>query len=137
MPTIAYDCPAGPLPAYLAVPSGQGQFTGVVVIQDALGMTEDLRRITDRFAAHGYLALAPALYGRGQKLRCIVQTFRALHQGSGMAGLFTISPREQNRGKPSPGRDAESATAASAAGRQTPWADDRPHEFRGRYLSKA
>ena len=48
MPTISYDCPAGPLSAYLAVPSGHGPFTGVVVIHDALGMTKDLRRITDR-----------------------------------------------------------------------------------------
>jgi carboxymethylenebutenolidase len=76
VPTISYDCPAGPLPAYQAVPSGHGPFTGVVVIHDALGMTEDLRRITDRFAANGYLALAPALFQRGQKLPCIVQTFR-------------------------------------------------------------
>jgi carboxymethylenebutenolidase len=94
VPTISYDCPAGPLPAYQAVPSGHGPFTGVVVIHDALGMTEDLRRITDRFAANGYLALAPALFQRGQKLPCIVQTFRSLHRGSGAAVDDLVAARD-------------------------------------------
>ena len=94
MSDISYDCPAGTLPAYLAVPSGDGPWPGVVVIHDALGMTEDLRSITDRFAGNGYLALAPALYSRGQKLRCIVQTFQSLHRGSGAAIDDLIAARE-------------------------------------------
>lgn len=94
MPTISYNCPAGSLPAYLAVPAGAGPWPGVVVIHDALGMTEDLRLITDRFASNGYLALAPALYRRGQKLRCIVQTFQSLHRGGGSAVDDLIAARE-------------------------------------------
>ena len=94
MPDITFDCPAGVLPGYLTVPPGDGPYPGVVVIQDALGMTADLRRITDRFAANGYLALAPALYERGPKLRCIVQTFRSLHRGSGTAVDDLIAARE-------------------------------------------
>jgi carboxymethylenebutenolidase len=94
VPTISYNCPAGSLPAYLAVPAGEGPWPGVVVIHDALGMTDDLRRITDRFASNGYLALAPALYRRGQKLRCIVATFQSLHRGSGAAVDDLIAARE-------------------------------------------
>jgi carboxymethylenebutenolidase len=92
MTNIEYDCPAGPLPAYLAVPSGGGPWPGVVVIQDAAGMTADLRRITDRFASNGYLALAPALYRRGHKLRCVVNTMRSL-QGHGPAVDDLIAAR--------------------------------------------
>jgi carboxymethylenebutenolidase len=85
VPTIEYDCPAGPLPGYLAVPRGQGPWPGVVVVHDALGMTADTRRITDRFASSGYLALAPALFQRGVRPLCVVKTMRALMSGRGPA----------------------------------------------------
>jgi carboxymethylenebutenolidase len=85
MPDITYLTPAGPLPAHLAVPARDGPRPGVVVVQDALGFTSDLRRIADRFAENGYLALAPALYRRGRRIRCIVSTFRSLSAGHGPA----------------------------------------------------
>ena len=83
MPDITYPAAAGPLPGYLAVPDGEGPWPGVVVVQDSLGMTADLRRNTDRFAASGYLALAPALYQRGSKVKCVVSTIRAVLTESG------------------------------------------------------
>jgi carboxymethylenebutenolidase len=91
---IVYDCPAGPLPAYLAVPAGEGPWPGVVVIHDAFGMTADLRRITDRFAANGYLALAPALYRRGVKPLCIARTLLALQKGRGAAVDDLVAARD-------------------------------------------
>lgn len=94
MPDITYLAPAGPLPGYLAVPAGDGPWPGVVVVQDALGMTADLRRITDRFAASGYLALAPALYQRGCKIRCIVNTFRSVSTGDGAAVDDLVAARD-------------------------------------------
>jgi len=94
MPDISYDCPAGPLPAYLAVPDGDGPWPGVVVVHDALGLTTDLRRITDRFAANGFLAIAPALYRRGNRMRCVVRTLRALPEGGGEAVDDLIAARD-------------------------------------------
>jgi carboxymethylenebutenolidase len=94
MTNIRYDCPAGPLPAYQAVPSSDGPWPGVVVVHDALGTTADLRRITDRFASGGYLALAPALYRRGQKLRCVLSTLMSQRRGSGPAVDDLIAARE-------------------------------------------
>lgn len=94
MSMIEFDCPAGPLPAYLAIPSGTGPWPGVVVVHDALGMTKDLRRITDRFAASGYLAMAPALFQRGHRLLCVVSTFQSLQRGSGPAVDDLAAARE-------------------------------------------
>ena len=94
MPVIEYPCPAGPLPGYLAVPSGDGPWPALVVVHDAFGMTKDTRRITDRFASNGYLALAPALYRRGVKPLCVIKTFRALQSGSGPAVDDVIAARD-------------------------------------------
>ncbi len=82
------------MPGYLAIPEGEGPWPGVVVIQDVLGMTTDLKRITDRFAANGYLALAPALYGRSPKITCIISTIRAHFSGRGAAYADLAAARE-------------------------------------------
>ena len=87
----SFDAPAGPLPAYLAVPEGEGPWPGVVVVHDAFGLTDDIRRITDRFAAHGYLAIAPALFRRGTRLRCVVSTIRAVGGDGGAAATDVLA----------------------------------------------
>lgn len=94
MADIDYPCADGPVPAYLAIPEGDGPWPGLVVLQDAMGFTTDLKRITDRFAAQGYLALAPALYRRGARIRCIVSTFRSLSAGGGSAVDAIVAARD-------------------------------------------
>jgi carboxymethylenebutenolidase len=51
---------------YLAVP-GNGSGPGVVVIQEWWGLVDHIEDVCDRFAAAGYVALAPDLY-HGQKV---------------------------------------------------------------------
>ncbi|MHB2016152.1 MAG: dienelactone hydrolase family protein [Candidatus Xenobia bacterium] len=48
-------------PGYLATPSG-GKGPGVVVIQEWWGLVPHIKDVADRFAAAGYVALAPDLY---------------------------------------------------------------------------
>lgn len=75
----------GSVPGYLAAPAGDGPWPAVVVLHEVFGLKDDIRRITDRFAANGYLAFAPALFGRGVKPACLVSVFRSLATGSGSA----------------------------------------------------
>lgn len=94
MPDVAYPAPAGPLPAYLAVPSGDGPWPGVVVVHDVCGLSNDIKGITDRLADAGYLALAPALFRRGFRPRCVVTTVRGLSRGGGDAVADVVAARE-------------------------------------------
>lgn len=84
MPDLSYTASSGELRAYLALPRGEGPWPGVVVIQDSLGLTDDIRGQADRLAAGGYLAFAPDLYsGRGP--RCVIATMQASRSGHGPA----------------------------------------------------
>lgn len=48
-------------PGYLAKPAS-GRGPGLVVIQEWWGLNDHIREVTDRFAAEGFVALAPDLY---------------------------------------------------------------------------
>jgi len=51
------------VPAYLAQPAGIAK-AAVVVIQEIFGVNSHIQAVTDRFAAQGYLAIAPAMFER-------------------------------------------------------------------------
>lgn len=50
--------------AYLAMPKEEGQFPGVVVVQEIFGVNSHIRDVTRRIAQEGYIAIAPAIYQR-------------------------------------------------------------------------
>ncbi|HUL08724.1 MAG TPA: dienelactone hydrolase family protein [Candidatus Acidoferrum sp.] len=52
--------------AYLATPAGKPR-GGIVVVQEIFGVNHHMRAVTDRFAAAGYAALAPALFDRVER----------------------------------------------------------------------
>ena len=51
------------LPAYVAVPTTQAT-AAAVVIQEIFGVNAHIQAVTERFAAQGYLAIAPAMFER-------------------------------------------------------------------------
>ena len=57
---------AGPIRAWRADPAGQPR-GGVVVMQEIFGVNSHIRAVTDKFAAEGYLAVAPAVFEHVEK----------------------------------------------------------------------
>jgi carboxymethylenebutenolidase len=59
--TIEFSSNGGTTSGYLAVPV-KGSGPGVVVIQEWWGLVDHIKDVCDRFAAEGYVALAPDVY---------------------------------------------------------------------------
>jgi carboxymethylenebutenolidase len=65
--TVDFQSNGNRVVGYLAVPeSGSG--AGVIVIQEWWGLVDHIKDVCDRFAAEGFVALAPDLY-HGQKTK--------------------------------------------------------------------
>lgn len=50
--------------AYVSMPEGKGPFPGIIVFQEAFGINQHMRNVTDRLAKEGYAAIAPQLFHR-------------------------------------------------------------------------
>ena len=53
------------LSAYVATPEGKPR-AAIVVLQEIFGVNSHIRAVADRFAAQGYLAVAPATFDRAK-----------------------------------------------------------------------
>ncbi|HTW59053.1 MAG TPA: dienelactone hydrolase family protein [Terriglobales bacterium] len=53
-----------PMAAYVARPEGNIPHPGLMVFQEAFGVNSHIRNVAERFAAEGYVAIAPELFHR-------------------------------------------------------------------------
>lgn len=59
---LRYPSPSGEVRAYLATPEGNGPWPGLIVIQEVFGLEPHIEDVARRFAAEGYLSIAPDFY---------------------------------------------------------------------------
>jgi carboxymethylenebutenolidase len=80
--------------AHLALPAADPA-PAVLVLHELLGLNDDIRRITGRFAAAGYVALAPDIFeGRGPRPVCMVRTMAQIRRGHGPAVEDMLAARD-------------------------------------------
>ncbi|MEM9454149.1 MAG: dienelactone hydrolase family protein [Myxococcota bacterium] len=102
---IEFAANGGTAAGYLATPpSGQGP--GLIVIQEWWGLVDHIKEVADRFAAEGFVALAPDLYRgdnttdpdeAGRKLMAldIAQTGKDLRGAADhLLGLDAVTPKK-------------------------------------------
>ncbi|WP_394770346.1 dienelactone hydrolase family protein [Lacisediminihabitans sp.] len=92
IPTVQGASPG--LTGVLAVPAGPGPWPGVVLVHEAFGINDVMRRQAQRMADAGYLALMPDLFTNGGARKCLTETFRALTAGEGKAFADIESARQ-------------------------------------------
>jgi carboxymethylenebutenolidase len=60
MPEVEFEANGGKAKGYLAEPEGEGP--GLVVLHEWWGLDDSMRKMADRFAEEGFLALVPDLF---------------------------------------------------------------------------
>jgi len=72
--------------AFLARPDSEVAAPAVLLFHEVFGLNDDMAEKARRFAAMGYVALAPDLYaGRRNRFLCVMRTFKELAKGAGGA----------------------------------------------------
>ena len=62
--TLQLNTADGKMDAYVAQPKDGGTYPGIVVIQEAFGVNDHIKKVTERIAAEGYVAIAPDIFHR-------------------------------------------------------------------------
>jgi len=62
--TVQLNTPDGKMDSYVAQPKDSGSYPGIVVIQEAFGVNSHIKKVTERIAAEGYVAIAPDIFHR-------------------------------------------------------------------------
>ncbi|HEX3972088.1 MAG TPA: dienelactone hydrolase family protein [Stellaceae bacterium] len=78
--------------AYVAEPQGKPR-GAIVVIQEIFGVNHHIRSVTDRYAQLGYLAIAPALFDRGEKNFQSGYDGAAMDKARGMTQKISLDDR--------------------------------------------
>ena len=62
--TLQLNTADGKMDAYVSQPKDGGSYPGIVVIQEAFGVNDHIKKVTERIAAEGYVAIAPDIFHR-------------------------------------------------------------------------
>ncbi len=62
--TLQLNTSDGKMEAWVAKPKEGGSYPGIVVLMEAFGLNDHIKKVTERVAREGYIAIAPDLYYR-------------------------------------------------------------------------
>lgn len=71
------------MPAYLTRPAGDSKLPGLLFIYEVYGLTKEMQRVANDFAAAGYAVLIPDLFKRGSWFSCVRKCMADLKAGQG------------------------------------------------------
>jgi carboxymethylenebutenolidase len=77
------------LSAYRATPAG-GPRAGLVIVQEIFGVNSHIKRVSDGFAADGYVALAPAIFDRAERDFAIGYQPQDIERGRAIRGKIGL-----------------------------------------------
>src|SRR5580704_1805627 len=85
----------------IALPAGSGKAPGLVLVQEYWGVNDHIRSLADRFAAEGFVTLAPDLYhgkvtkdaGEAGRLMTELDGKRAMDDIAGAVAFLAAHPR--------------------------------------------
>lgn len=63
---VTLDVDGAAMNAYVSRPTGSGSHSGMIVLQEALGVNAQIRGVADRYARLGFVAIAPELFHRAR-----------------------------------------------------------------------
>ena len=86
--SLSFDTANGPSSAYVAMPEG-GSEKAVIVVQEWWGLVDHIKDIADRYAAEGFMAIAPDLY-RGKVAKDSGEASQMMHDLQIEDGIDTI-----------------------------------------------
>lgn len=99
--TVLISTPNGPTMASIAVPSSDGPHPAIIICHEWWGLNDDMRRIAERFASEGFLALAIDLFegkstadaGEAMQLLTQMKTDQAIVTMKEAVGFLKNDPR--------------------------------------------
>jgi carboxymethylenebutenolidase len=92
--SMEYRCPDGFLmPAHLIRPRSPGQFPALILVHEAFGLNDEMKRIAREIAAGGYALVIPDLFARGNWLGCIRRLVTDLSRDDGRASNDLLAAR--------------------------------------------
>jgi len=86
--TLSFDTAKGPTSAYVALPDASKD-KAVFVIQEWWGLNDHIKDVANRYAAEGFIAIAPDLY-RGKIAADSTEASKMMHDLTNEDGLDTI-----------------------------------------------
>lgn len=94
-------------PAYVAMPESQAR-GAIVVLQEIFGVNSHIRSVADRYAAQGYVAVAPAMFAR------VKPDVELGYSEEDMKAGFALKTAVEALPEPGALRDVEAAVAYAA-----------------------